>query len=108
VALIGQVDSAWYVLGAAQTLTAITALQRANGKIQYKTTPALVFVVGDEDAEWADMDGQTNIATQTVVTDFQVSGLTLQTKTRSVYVDPAADESGWTTDHTGTDDCPEA
>ena len=106
--LIGQVDGEWYVIGAAQTLTAITALQRANGKIQYKTTPALVFVVGDEDAEWADMDGQTNIATQTVLTDFQVSGLTLQTKTRSVYVDPAADESGWTTDHTGTDDCPEA
>jgi hypothetical protein len=37
----------------------------------------------------------------------QVSGLNLQTKTRSVYVDPAADESGWTTDHTGTNDCPE-
>jgi hypothetical protein len=67
--LIGQVDSAWYVIGAAQTLTAITALQRANGKIQYKTTPALVFIVGDEDAEWADMDGQTNIATQTVLRD---------------------------------------
>jgi hypothetical protein len=105
--LIGEIDGEWYVVGAAQAITVITDLQRANGKLQYKTTPALVFVVGDEDAEWADVTGQASIGTQTVVTDFQVSGMTLQTKTRSVYVDPAADESGWTTDHTGTADCPE-
>ncbi|MCX7428738.1 MAG: hypothetical protein NTW96_24315, partial [Planctomycetia bacterium] len=104
--LIGEVDGEWYVVGAAKALTAITALQRANGKIQYKTTPILVLVAGEEDAEWADIDGQTGVTTQTVVTDFQVSGMTLQTKTRSIYVDPAADESGWTTDHTGTADCP--
>jgi hypothetical protein len=38
----------------------------------------------------------------TVVTNFQVSGLTLQKKTRTIYtMDPDA-ESGWTTIHTGT------
>ena len=40
---------------------------------------------------------------QQVVTDFQVSGLTLQIKTRDVVIIPAGDESAWTTVHTGTE-----
>jgi hypothetical protein len=43
-----------------------------------------------------------------VLTDFRVDGLTLQTKSRAAHLDPAGDESDWTTKHTGTDDCPEA
>ncbi|MCX7428918.1 MAG: hypothetical protein NTW96_25235 [Planctomycetia bacterium] len=87
---------------------AVVLLGATGGALQYKTTPALVFVVGDEDAEWADVAGQASIATQTVVTGFQVSGLALQTKTRSIYADPAGDETEFNTVHTGTDDCPEA
>ena len=40
---------------------------------------------------------------QQVVTGFQVSGLTLQVKTRDVVIIPAGDESAWTTVHTGTE-----
>lgn len=42
----------------------------------------------------------------TAVTDLQVSGTTIQKKTRAVYVPSGADESAWTTWHTGTE-CPE-
>lgn len=38
----------------------------------------------------------------TVVTDIRVSGVTLQYKTRKIYVLEADDESGWTTWATGT------
>jgi hypothetical protein len=41
----------------------------------------------------------------TVVTAFQVSGLTLQVKTRTVKAISAGTESGWTTVHTGNE-CP--
>jgi hypothetical protein len=79
--LIAEADGAWYVVWAVQTLTAITSLRRNAGKLQYKTTPAMVFIVGAEAANWTDVAGQTSIAAQTVLTDFQVSALTLQTKT---------------------------
>ncbi len=39
---------------------------------------------------------------QQVVTDFQVTGVTLQIKTRDVLVFPDGDESAWATVHTGT------
>ncbi len=42
---------------------------------------------------------------QSVVTDFRVSGVTFQVKTRDVFVFPAGDESDWTTAHTGGN-CP--
>lgn len=42
---------------------------------------------------------------QTVITDFQVMGTTLQVKTRDIVIIPDGDESAWTTKHTGTT-CP--
>ena len=42
---------------------------------------------------------------QQVVTDFRVTGVTLQIKTRDILVFPDGAESGWTTIHTGTT-CP--
>ena len=47
------------------------------------------------------------IATFTVLTNFQVTGITLQKKTRSITVTEGivtniGAESGWTTVHTGT------
>ena len=41
----------------------------------------------------------------TVITDVQVTGLTLQKKTRTAYVLSADAESAWTTWHTGIDHC---
>ena len=38
-----------------------------------------------------------------VITDFQVTGTTLQVKTREIVIVPAGDESAWTTKHTGTE-----
>lgn len=45
--------------------------------------------------------------TISVITDFQVSGLELQIKTRYITVVAAGDESAWTVKHTGTE-CPPA
>ena len=45
------------------------------------------------------------IETQSVITDFQVTGQTLQVKTRDISILPKGAESGWTTKHTGTT-CP--
>jgi hypothetical protein len=46
-----------------------------------------------------------SVEVQTVVTAFQVTGVTLQIKTRDIIVIPDGDESAWTTVHTGTE-CP--
>ena len=73
--LIEQVDGEWYVVWAVQTLAVITALRRDSGKLQYKTTDALVFVAGDPAATWTDVAGQTAIASQTVVTEIEMDGL---------------------------------
>ena len=40
---------------------------------------------------------------QSVVTNWRVSGNTIQIKTRDIFVMPAEDESDWTTVHTGND-----
>jgi hypothetical protein len=40
---------------------------------------------------------------QTVLTDVRVNGLTLQYKSRDILIFPDADESDWTTWHTGED-----
>jgi hypothetical protein len=42
---------------------------------------------------------------ENVITDFQVTGLTLQTKNRDISIMPRGAESGWNTEHTGND-CP--
>ena len=104
--LIEEIEGAWYVVWAVRTLTAITSLRREAGKLQYKTTEAAVFILGDESATWTEVDGQDDIEAQDVITDFRVDALTLRTKTRSVYVDPAAAEGDWDTVHTCTEDCP--
>ena len=41
---------------------------------------------------------------ENVITDYQVSGLTIQTKNRDLSVMPRGDESGWNTEHT-CDEC---
>jgi hypothetical protein len=46
---------------------------------------------------------QAPTVTQTYITDIQVSGNTLQYKTRDAYIFPAGAESAWTTWHTGED-----
>jgi hypothetical protein len=104
--LIGQVDGEWYVVWAVQLLAVITALQRVSGKLQYKTTDALVFVAGDQAATWTDVAGQTALASQTVVTEIEMDGLNLVKTTRAIYVDPAGDESEPATVLEGTE-CPE-
>jgi hypothetical protein len=67
---------------------------------------------GDEDDEILVWDQTTDKAWEattpteiTVVTAFQVTGVTLQVKTRTVKAVKAGTESAWTTVHTGTE-CP--
>jgi hypothetical protein len=87
------------------TLNVITSLQFSSGKLQYKDTEITVIAKGTEYAGWKDAGGQTDLATQTVLTDFQVDATDklIQVKSRSLYVRPAAAESSWTTKHTGTE-----
>ena len=61
--LIEEIDGEWYVVWVAVTLTAITSLRREAGKLQYKTTQAAVFIVGDEDDDWTEVEGQDDIVT---------------------------------------------
>lgn len=87
------------------TINVITSLQFSSGKLQYKDTEITVIAKGTEYAGWKDAGGQTDLATQTVLTDFQVDATNklIQVKSRSLYVRPAAAESSWTTKHTGTE-----
>lgn len=83
---------AWYRSVALDDLTDVVIASPANGDLlRYDSS----------DGQWK----KAATTTITVVTGVQVSGTTLQVKTRSVAILSMGSESSWTTIHTGTT-CP--
>lgn len=83
------------------TATVISAMQVAGGKVQYKTK-VLTVLASDAESAWTDAEGQSSFTTQTVLTDFYVSGTALYVKHRNIYVNYTGSEATELV-HTGTE-----
>ena len=94
------------------TIIKIRIAHDTGGTLRYVFDYEAGVPPGDADDEILVWDQTTDKAWEattpteiTVVTAFQVTGVTLQVKTRTVKAVAAGAESGWTTAHTGTN-CP--
>lgn len=100
-------DGGWEVYLVYSTVTVVTDVTISNRKLKKKTKTIGVFYAGTE-SDWSagvnvlDSDDLDEI---TFMTNVQVSGTTLQKKTRKIiaYNPDGNDESDWSTWHTGTE-----
>ena len=90
-------------ISTAETLVVSDPLNRSTGKSGDRGFARAIQA--ENGIVWEVTNNPGEIETQTVITAFQVTGTTLQVKTRSVRMIPDGDESAWTTVHTGTT-CP--